>query len=194
MADADSSLKQQFQLLQEQQQKRLLRRKQGLEAREKSSLPPNSTPGPATFGIDDDLNLKLADPPPKTSGYLSEELVQHLNDQIRELKDENSRVYKLLSERDFEIRQFKKKSENDKKSLSGSEVTNETAALKIVELSKKVREITAELESEKTKSRQLGKKCQDLQFQISSLPLDIKSVMKTDANSRPGKEDKVSII
>lgn len=48
----------------------------------------------------------------------------------------------------------------------GSEVTNETAALKIVELSKKVREITAELESEKTKSRQLGKKCQDLQFQV----------------------------
>lgn len=30
----------------------------------------------------------------------------------QELKDENARVYKLLSEKDFEVRQIKKKNEN----------------------------------------------------------------------------------
>ena len=46
-------------------------------------------------------------------------------------------------------------------------VTNETAATKIIELSRKVRELTAEKESERTKCRQLQKKILDLQ-QVSS--------------------------
>ena len=50
-------------------------------------------------------------------------------------------------------------------------MTNETAATKIVELSKKVREMTAELESEKTKCRQLSKKCQDLQKQVGNITI-----------------------
>ena len=49
---------------------------------------------------------------------------------------------------------------------TGGPVTNETAGTKIVELSKKVRELTAELESEKNKCRQLTKKCHDLQQQV----------------------------
>ena len=49
---------------------------------------------------------------------------------------------------------------------TGGPITNETAGTKIVELSRKVRELTAELESEKTKTRQLSKKCQDLQQQV----------------------------
>ena len=50
---------------------------------------------------------------------------------------------------------------------TGGPVTNETAGTKIVELSKKVRELTAEVESEKNKGRQLAKKCQQLQQQVS---------------------------
>ncbi len=46
-------------------------------------------------------------------------------------------------------------------------MTNETAATKIVELSKKVRELTAELESERTRCKQLQKKCQDAQRQVT---------------------------
>lgn len=49
---------------------------------------------------------------------------------------------------------------------AGGKVTNEAAASKIVELSKKVRELTAELHSEKTKVKQYGKKCMDLQKQV----------------------------
>jgi hypothetical protein len=38
---------------------------------------------------------------------------------LQELKDENGRVYKLLSERDFELRNLKKKREEEKVALAG---------------------------------------------------------------------------
>lgn len=87
---------------------------------------------------------------------------------FQELKDETGRLYKLLSERDLEVRQIRKKREEDKTlMLSGSgKVTNENAATKIVELSKKVRELTAELQSEKTKSKQHAKKAMDLENEV----------------------------
>lgn len=40
---------------------------------------------------------------------------------FQELKDENGRLFKLLSERDYEIRQLKKKREEDKLALAGKE-------------------------------------------------------------------------
>lgn len=187
MEDAGSeTLKKQFQLLQEQQQKKLQRRKQRQDQKEKSSIQkPETAP---TFGVEDHLDLKLADPVPKGSSYLSEELVDHLNQQIRELKDENGRVYKLLSEKDFELRNMKKKREEDKAGASG--VTNETAATKIVELSKKVRELTSEMEAEKTKSKQLARKCIDLSNQISSIPQEARSMMGSAVSLRTQLEEK----
>ena len=47
------------------------------------------------------------------------------------------------------------------------------AAVKIVELSKKVREMTAELESEKTKSRQLTRKCNEMEQKMSKVSMNI---------------------
>ncbi|XP_048728819.2 coiled-coil domain-containing protein 13-like isoform X1 [Ostrea edulis] len=184
---ASETLKQQFLLLQEQQQQKLLRRKQRKEEKEKSSLTSRtSTRTSTTFGIDDNLDLKLTDPAP-TSSFISEELVNHLNDQIRELKDENARVYKLLSEKDFEVRQIKKKNENQAR-VAGA-VTNETAATKIVELSKKIRDLNADLESERTKARQYGKKCMDLQTQLNKVPEDTRSMIAS-ATSRTMLDDK----
>ena len=169
MNAADSSLKQQFSLLQEQQQKKLERRKQKKEEQVKQKKESEAAKNtPPTFGIEDDLNLMLAEPPANVG--ISEELVDHLNEQIRELKDETGRLYKLLSEKDFEIRQLKKRREEDKLAIAGTGgVTNETAATKIVELSKKVRELTAELESERTKAKQYAKKCKDLEYDVQTL-------------------------
>ena len=43
----------------------------------------------------------------------------HVSTSFQELKDENSRLFKLLGERDYEIRQLKKKREEDKIALTG---------------------------------------------------------------------------
>ncbi|XP_013386677.1 coiled-coil domain-containing protein 13-like [Lingula anatina] len=170
MNASDETLKQQFQLLQEQQQKKLLLRKQRKEEKEKSEkdqLKESKSFG--AFGVEDDLALTLADPPAPSSSIYSEELVNHLNDQLREMKDENGRLYKLLSERDFEIRQLKKKREEDRAAIAGGAgVASDAAATKIVELSKKVRELRAEVEAEKTKARQTQKKCRDLENKLRS--------------------------
>ncbi|RUS82327.1 hypothetical protein EGW08_009917 [Elysia chlorotica] len=164
-------LKDQFAELQAQQQKKLMERRRKKELAAKNENKNNDTRANSAgkFGINDDMNLKLADPSSKGYGYLSEELVDHLNDQIREMKDENGRLYKLLSERDFEVRQLKKKAEETKNSPLNETVTNETAATKIIELSRKVRELTAEKESERTKCRQLQKKIHDLQSQSQAV-------------------------
>ena len=50
--------------------------------------------------------------------------------------------------------------------LLGGGVASDTAAMRIVELSKKVREQTAELEAEKTRNKQFTKKCRDLENQV----------------------------
>ncbi|XP_060576015.1 coiled-coil domain-containing protein 13-like isoform X2 [Ruditapes philippinarum] len=191
MATAEENLKSQFQLLQDQQQKKLLRRKQRKEeqrAKTASVLPSHTN---NAFGVSDQLDLKLA-APSQNQSYVSEELVDHLNEQIRELKDENGRVYKLLSERDFELRNLKKKREEEKVALAatGGPVTNETAGTKIVELSKKVREMTAELESEKNKSRQLARKCQDLQQQVAGMNSDNKSIRASTISLRSSIDEK----
>lgn len=45
---------------------------------------------------------------------------QNLLDQLRELKDENGRLFKLLSEKDFEIKHLKKKREEERLALAGT--------------------------------------------------------------------------
>ena len=83
------------------------------------------------------------------------------------MKDENGRLYKLLSERDFELRKLRKKQDDAKlPGLPAGGIAAEAASSKIVELSKKVREMTAELEAEKSKVKQLAKKCFDLQNEV----------------------------
>lgn len=92
---------------------------------------------------------------------------------IKELKDENGRLYKLLREKDQEIRQMKKKQEAEKMlaAAGASTITNDTAATKIVELSKKLRELASELESERTKSKQLARKCEELAKEVAVVDL-----------------------
>lgn len=44
---------------------------------------------------------------------------EQLQDQLREVRDENCRLYKLVSEKDFEIIQLQKRVQDERLALSG---------------------------------------------------------------------------
>lgn len=44
---------------------------------------------------------------------------EQLQDQLREVWDENCRLYKLVSEKDFEIKQLQKRAQEERLALSG---------------------------------------------------------------------------
>ncbi|XP_047386784.1 coiled-coil domain-containing protein 13 isoform X5 [Sciurus carolinensis] len=115
-----------------------------------------------------------------------EDEIQQLREELRETVDENGRLYKLLKERDFEIKHLKKKMEEDRFAFTGSVgVAGDVVATKIVELSKKNRALMAESEVGKMKMKQLANRIQELEQELQTALSRLPAKGSTDAGAKP---------
>ncbi|KAG8521607.1 Coiled-coil domain-containing protein 13, partial [Galemys pyrenaicus] len=176
MAAGESSqdtLRRQFRAMQEMQHKRL--QKQMEKRKEKElSLKSRADDREESLEIASGLSLLQAGDQNLKNGFeqrVLEDEIEQLRDQLRETVDENGRLYKLLKERDFEIKHLKKKIEEDRFAFTGTAgVAGDVIATKIVELSKRNRVLMAESEGAKTRVKQLAKRIQELERELQAAP------------------------
>ncbi|XP_055519499.1 coiled-coil domain-containing protein 13 isoform X2 [Leucoraja erinacea] len=192
--DADEEvtrgLRQQFQALQEQQQRRL----EKMLAAKKEQAASQAAPDRQDH---DDLKLHLVAPQPASihvATSLLENENEQLQEQILELRNENGRLYKLLSERDYEVKYLKKKREEERLALAETVgMTSDVAASKMVELSKRNRELTVENESHKSKVKQLSNKLHELEKELQTYLTGNQTLSVNEASGQTNKKSSPKI-
>ncbi|RDD37301.1 Coiled-coil domain-containing protein 13 [Trichoplax sp. H2] len=206
-----NSLRLQYQILQEKQQQRLLRLQQRktnesitasqeeTNKRQSNDKNSNQINGQLSWMPEENLNLKLEvtdeeNDDDRTVESTNDDEIAELKEIIRELKDENSRFRKLVREKDGELNVLRKNLENSKYALAGRGAGSDTAASRIVELSKKNRELSSQIGIEKTQSKELARKFAELNRELDQLkkvnldfPNDFKN--KNDGDNENTQEE-----
>ncbi|CAH6777579.1 coiled-coil domain-containing protein 13 [Phodopus roborovskii] len=201
MAAEESSadtLRLQFKAMQELQHRRLQKQMEKKKEKELSGKGKAGQEGLAE--IPDNLSLLDTEEQNLKNIFekrVLEDEIQQLRSELRETVDENGRLYKLLKERDFEIKHLKKKIEEDRFAFTGATgMTGDLVATKIVELSKKNRGLMAESESAKARVKQLTNRIQELEHELQMAPARPPAKATGDTGAKPLKtqaEDKTLV-
>jgi len=150
--------------------------------------------GMNNFGIEDDLNLSNPGTKHDTPlNSLLETANQNLNSEIRELKNETGRLRKYVSEKEYEVVTLNKKIrkfEEERIFLAGDNAVPAAAPTKIIELSKKNRDLNSVIEVEKNKSFRFQQKILDLETKLQNSSTQKSSSTKVS----PSKEKEESAI
>ena len=175
---ASSDLQEQFRVIQEQQKMRFKERTTRNQERELESEArciPNNTHHQNDLELKTVTQLKQVPkgPEPKLAAPSSNDGdVQYLQTQIERLQLENSQLNSRVKQTEVRLVQLNHQREEERRAMGG---TSGTVTQRIVELSKKNRELNAELASERNKVRELQTKVKQLQKQISEKEPDSSS-------------------